>query len=264
MGSHPSWDPKHYELFLDLRLRPALDLLSRVTPASPQRIVDLGCGTGRVTELLAQRFPEAQVTGVDASREMLERARAAEGRARYIEGDIAHFTPTEPLDLLVSNAALHWVADHEALFPRLLGDLAAGGVLAVQMPLSWPQDSHRLMREVLADGGLDGQPLGDPELRARMERRPVEEPAFYYDCLADHASRIDLWTTEYVQVLEGEDPVLAWVEGTGLRPILQGLAGAELERFLERYRVELRAAYPRRADGRTLFPFRRLFLVASR
>jgi trans-aconitate 2-methyltransferase len=259
----PAWDPDQYSKFSDHRLRPALALLDRVPLASPRVIYDLGCGPGEVTLLLAERWPAAAIYGLDNSREMLAKAAEKPGTIRWIEADVRHWQPDEPPDLLFSNATLHWVEGHRELFPRLIGFLSPGGALAVQMPLSWAAPSHRLMRETLADGGPGGQPLGSPELRQAVARDWVEKAEVYYDLLAGCTRSLDLWETEYLQVLEGEDPVLEWVKGTGLRPILNGLDDREREIFLAEYTRRLRAAYPVRADGRTLYPFRRLFLVAT-
>ncbi len=158
---------------------------------------------------------------------------------------------------------MQWVDQHETLFPRLLSLLPAGGYLAVQMPLSWGATSHRLMRETLDDGGPGGTPIGDAALRAAVGRKWVEDAEVYYDLLALETQRLDIWATKYLQVLEGEDAVLAWVQSTGLRPILTGLDDADREVFLTAYRQRLRQAYPMRPTGRTLYPFGRLFIVAS-
>ncbi len=265
------WDPHQYLRFSDHRLRPALELLGRVPLESPGVIYDLGCGSGNVTRLIAERWPSATVYGLDNSKEMLEQAveqAAGEpGRIHWLEADIRAWSPGEPADLIFSNATLHWVEDHAALFPRLAGYLKPGGSLAVQMPLSWALPSHRLMRETLANGGPGGQAIGTEELRQAVARDWVETAETYYDLLAEPGRnldiRLDIWETEYVQILDGPDPVLEWVKGTGLRPILSGLGGEELEVFLAEYARRLRAAYPVKADGRTLYPFRRLFIVAS-
>lgn len=261
-GGGPGWDPGQYLKFGDQRLRPALDLLAQVPLSAPGRVYDLGCGTGEVTRRLAARWPAAQVVGIDRSRAMLDRAAAEPGRVRWIEADLRDWRPEAPADLLFSNATLHWLDDHPSLFPRLVGQLAPGGCLAVQMPLSQDLPSHRLIRETLAEGGPGGRPLGDPELRARAGRWPILDPAAYHDLLADRVRSLDIWTSEYLQVLTGADPVLEWVKGTGLRPLLSALAEPERGQFLAAYAERLRRAYPRRPDGRTLYPFRRLFLVA--
>ena len=172
-----------------------------------------------MTRLLAERWPSAAVYGLDNSPQMLEKAAEEASSVQWIRGGYAGWTPTEAPDLIYSNATLHWVPDHQALFPRLLGCLRPGGCLAVQMPLSWDLPSHRLMRATLANGGPDGSPLGTAELRAAVGRRWVEDAAYYYDFLAGRSTSLDIWETEYLQVLEGEDPVLEWVKGTGLRPI---------------------------------------------
>ena len=256
------WDPGQYQKFSDHRLRPALELLDRVPLRSPRVIYDLGCGTGEVTRVIAERWPAARVYGLDSSAQMLQKAGSEPSGVRWIEGDVRTWRPDESPDLIYSNAALQWVGEHEQLFPRLFGLLGVGGCLAVQMPLSWDAPSHRLMRETLENGGPSGTPLGTPELARAVGRKWVADAAEYYDLLADLATSLDVWETEYLQVLEGEDPVLEWVKGTGLRPILNGLADAEREPFLAEYRRRLHAAYPARADGRTLYPFRRLFIVA--
>lgn len=259
-GTH--WNPERYARFGDHRLRPALELLARVDLESPASIVDLGCGTGNVTRIIAERWPSAAVSGLDSSPEMLAKARSVPSAIEWIEGRVESWEPAAPVDLVFSNATLHWVEGHRELFPRLVRFLRPGGVLAVQMPLSFGAPSHRLMRETLATGGVDGQPLGSTELRGAMDRDWVESPQTYYDVLVPHARAMDVWTTEYLQVLEGADPVLEWVKATGLRPVLSGLDDDDRARFLDVYARALRVAYPVRADGRTLYPFRRLFIVA--
>ena len=266
------WDPGQYHKFSDHRRRPAVELLARVPPADPGLVVDLGCGSGEIARLLAARWPGAAVQGIDNSPDMLARARAGDAedeggeaaRIDWVEADIAAWTPPRPPGLVYANASLQWVDGHEALFPRLFRTLAPGGVLAVQMPRSREARSHVLMHEILATAGPDGTPIGPAALRAEVARRWVLDPGEYFDLLGPGAARIDVWTTEYLQVLEGEDPVLEWVRGTGLRPILNGLAEPDLARFLDAYRQALRDAYPRRPDSTTLYPFPRLFIVAVR
>ncbi|NJN18917.1 MAG: methyltransferase domain-containing protein [Oscillochloris sp.] len=258
------WNPNQYLKFADQRLRPALELLERVDLATPELIYDLGCGTGQITRVIAQRWPAATVYGLDNSPEMLAKAAAEPSDIQWLEADVSDWQPAAAPDLIYSNATLHWVVGHRELFPRLLQMLKPGGVLAVQMPLSWDAPSHRLMRETLAHGGANGAPLGTPELRQAMDRRWVEDAEQYYDWLVDGSAALDIWASEYLQVLAGPDPVLEWVKGTGLRPVLNGLDAAERAQFLHGYAARLRETYPMRADGSTLYPFRRLFLVAQR
>ena len=257
------WDPNQYLKFSDHRLRPALELLDRIPIQSPHIIYDLGCGLGQITRLIAERHPSATVYGLDNSKEMLTQAAANPSPIQWIEADVDTWSPDEPPDLLYSNATLHWVAGHQDLFPRLVGFLKPGGCLAVQMPLSWQAPSHRLMRETLADGGPDGTALGTAELRQAVSRKWVEAAEMYYDLLAGCSNSLDIWETEYQQILAGDDPILEWVKGTGLRPILNSLGDEERESFLVEYAQRLRAAYPTRANGVTLYPFRRLFIVAT-
>ena len=258
------WDPNQYLKFADHRLRPALELLDRIPSQAPQVIYDIGCGTGQITRLIAERWPDATVYGLDNSPEMLAKAGAESSTIQWIEADIHSWVPSEPPDLIYSNATLQWVAGHQELFPKLAGFVQAGGCLAVQMPLSWGMPSHRLMRETLADGGTDGGTLGTAELRQAVARKWVEDAADYYDLLEGSSNGLDIWETEYLQILAGDDPVLEWVRGTGLRPILNALGDQERELFLEQYAQRLRSAYPLRADGHTLYPFRRLFIVATK
>jgi trans-aconitate 2-methyltransferase len=275
--SPPPWDPEQYGMFAAPRLRPALDLLYHVPlpaapdaaaqhptgPRPPRAICDLGCGPGEITRILATRWPHADVVGLDSSDDMLARARAhaQAGRIRWELGDIAAWRPDTPVDLVYSNAALHWLDDHERLLAHLLAQLAPGGVLAVQMPLSWSLPSHHLLRELLA--GHDSLTRVPAALRERYLRPPVHAPETYHRWLAPRAARLDIWTTEYLHALTGPDPVLAWVKGSTLRPILNALDPAGAARFLAAYGERLAAAYPALPDGTTLFPFPRLFLVAT-
>lgn len=261
------WDPAQYLRFGDERTRPALELLARVRHPDPRLVVDLGCGTGHITRLLAERWPGAAVVGVDHSPQMLAEAAATPSRVRWVEADARDWRPDAPADIVFSNATLQWLPDHDAVVPRWLSHVAPGGTLAIQMPLNWAAPSHRLMRDALADGAPDGGPLGPPALRTALATPWVGEPKTYLDLLSHVGGPdidLDIWDTTYLHVLEGDDPVLEWVKGTGLRPVLAGLADAERTAFLATYAARLRAAYPRRADGRTVFPFRRLFIVGRR
>jgi len=255
------WDPSKYLEFAGPRLQPAVDLLARVPLADPAVVYDLGCGAGNVTRLLARRWPEAMVTGVDASEAMLAAAAGASPGVTWVRADLRSWRSSSaprPADLVFSNAALHWLDDHAGLFPRLLRELRPGCVLAVQMPRNHQAPSHTEMVAAAREG-----PWRD-RLAPVLRQRPVAEPAVYYDLLAPHAGRLDLWETEYLHVLEGEHPVVEWTRGSALKPLLDALAEPERSAFLAAYAERIARAYPRRPDGRTLFPFRRLFLLAVR
>lgn len=253
-----AWDPAQYLKFADHRLRPALDLLARIDAEAPARVVDLGCGTGNVTAVLARRWPGAAVTGVDPSAAMLERARAEHPGLAFETADAARWTAAAPVDVLYSNAALHWLGDHDALFPRLLAQVAPGGWLAVQMPRNFDAPSHTAVGEAARDG-----PWAD-RLLPMLAPPPVDPPAAYVRRLAPMAASLDVWETEYLQILEGGNPVAEWTKGTWLRPFLDALDEPWRSGFEAAYRARVAAAYPPGADGRTLFPFRRLFVVAHR
>ncbi|MBX5480651.1 MAG: methyltransferase domain-containing protein [Myxococcaceae bacterium] len=251
------WNPGQYSKFARQRLQPGLDLIARLPEIAAERVVDLGCGTGELTELLASRFPSAEVLGVDSSEEMLARARQQPGaRARYERGDIATWAPLERVQVLFSNAAYQWLPSHAELFTRLLSFVEDAGVFAAQMPRNFDAPSHAVMRELAMSSRFKG--------RIELRHEPVLSPQAYYDVLAAHAREVEIWETEYLHVLEGEDPVFEWTRGTALLPVYAALEGEALEAFLTEYKQRLRAAYPRRPDGRTLFPFRRIFMLARR
>ncbi|MEV0845359.1 trans-aconitate 2-methyltransferase [Streptomyces sp. NPDC049954] len=265
----PTWDPAQYLRHADHRARPFLDLLARVP--RPDRdgphVVDLGCGAGNLTALLAEHWPGARVTGLDSSPHMLERARRDHagpapggGRVDLAEADATTWRPTAPLDVLVSNATLQWVPGHADRFADWTAALTPGGTFAFQVPGNFDAPSHVLMRE-LADS-----PRFRPHLDGVLRHADaVLEPAAYLERLLALGLDTDVWETTYLHVLQGPDPVLDWVKGTGLRPVLDALAARpELrEDFLTTYREALRTAYPAGAHG-TVLPFRRLFAVAHR
>ncbi|MBX7168324.1 MAG: methyltransferase domain-containing protein [Pirellulales bacterium] len=253
------WDPKRYLQFGDYRTRPAADLLARIPLDAPPRVVDLGCGPGNSTRLLVERWPQAQVTGVDASAEMLTSARSADDLRGvcWIESTAEAWTPDAPPDVIFSNAMLQYVADHARFFPKLLAALAPGGVLAIQIPYRMP--GQKWVNELHA---VAGEAPWREKFDTLYWGRPDAAPAEYYNYLASQAEQVDVWMTEYLHVLEGDDPVLRWTRGTAMLPFLMRLEESERPEFEARYAERLRAAYPRRDDGRTLFPFVRLFLVA--
>jgi trans-aconitate 2-methyltransferase len=257
-GLTPGWGPAKYLEFAGHRLRPALDLLARVPLASPAVVHDLGCGAGNVTRLLLERWPAAAVIGVDGSAAMLAAARAATPEVTWVQADIGSWPSPRPADVVFSNAALHWLDDHPALFPRLVDRLTRGGALAVQMPRNHGAPSHTEMVAAAETGPWRER------LRPALRARPVAEPAVYHDILAPHVSRLDIWETEYLHLLEGDNPIVEWTRGSALTPLLDALEEPERSGFLAEYSARIARAYPRRADGRTLFPFRRLFIVAVR
>ncbi len=251
-----SWDPDLYHRFATERLRPSADLLAWIPLAAPATILDLGCGAGESTSLLAQHWPEAGITALDNSPQMLERARASGVAARWVEADLTGWAPLVPPDLIYSNAVFHWLDDHERLLPRLLGLLAPGGVLAVQMPLNHAAPSHRCIAETIAAGSWRER------LTTLWRDRPVGEPEVYRNWLQAAAS-IEIWETTYHHVLDGENPVAEWVRGTTLSPLLAALDPEDADAFFAECARRLGQAYPPRADGTTVLAFRRLFIIAQ-
>jgi trans-aconitate 2-methyltransferase len=251
-----SWDPKKYLSYADERTRPAADLLARVPDASPVRVADLGCGPGNSTGLLAARWPDARIDGVDSSDAMLKQAQTSAVSANWILADLANWVPDTAYDVVFSNATYQWLPDHRSLLPRLFGFVRPGGTFAFQVPCNFDAPSHVLMREVAEAGPWAAK------LRNVREASVLPADA-YYDILSPLARALDIWETTYLQVMDGDDPVFDWVSATGLRPFVQALDEAEREAFTQAYRLRLHHAYPKRADGKTLFPFQRLFVVAG-
>jgi trans-aconitate 2-methyltransferase len=252
-----AWDPATYLRFSDERLRPGFDLLSRVGDLPPGPLAELGCGTGVHARAIAERWPDRGLTAIDSSPEMLSQASATPSSIQWTEADLRTWSPPEKLALVFSNAVLQWVDQHDALFTRLMGMLVPGGILTVQMPRNFDAPSHVLMREVAQAGPWAAT------LKPLLRPDPVAAPEINYDRLAPLASEgLDIWETEYLHVLEGEDAVLTWMRGTALRPLSMALAEPERAAFERACAERLRRAYPRRADGHTLLPFRRIFIVA--
>jgi len=253
-----AWDPSQYLKFANHRLRPAVDLLNRVDLDSPSVVYDLGAGAGNVTELLANRWPDARIIGIDDSEEML---RTASERASNIEwevGDIGTWEPKEPAELIFTNAALHWIEGHTDLFTRLMSSVATGGVFAVQMPRNFGALSHTSISEAALAGSWRNK------LEPLLRRAPVEAPPFYIDILSKLSSSLDVWETEYSQILTGENPVKEWTKGTWLMPLLNALEEPERSEFEAAYAELILSRYPKQPDGTTVFPFKRMFIVAKR
>jgi trans-aconitate 2-methyltransferase len=250
------WDPIQYGRYAGERGRPFFELLARVDCAAPRVVVDLGCGSGELTVTLAERWPEARVRGIDSSAEMIERAPAG-GPVEFSVGPAEEFSAAG-IDVLVANAALQWVPTHRQLIVRWAQELNPGGRLAFQVPANFDAPSHALMRELAAS----------PRWRDRLDgvlrgTESTSPPIEYVELLSGAGLEVDAWQTEYLHVLQGEDPVLDWVRGTGLRPVLTALSEEDGARFCAEYGALLREAYPRRPYG-TAFPFKRTFVAARR
>jgi trans-aconitate 2-methyltransferase len=248
-----SWDPALYLGFDDHRSRPFVDLLARVGAAEPRRVVDLGCGPGHLTGLLAQRWPGAAVTALDSSPEMVAAACARGVEAEL--ADVVDWSPSPDTDVVITNAVLQWVPSHPQLLRRWVTALAPGAWFAMQVPGNFDAPSHTLIRGLLAE----------PRWRGSVALRgdkAVPEPAEYAELLAGAGADVDAWETTYLQRLAGADPVLQWIRGTALRPVRDALAPDDYAAFETDLAPRLREAYPEREDGTTWFPFRRIFAVA--
>jgi trans-aconitate 2-methyltransferase len=252
------WDPTLYSRFEDERTRPAAELLARVPVRTAKQVVDLGCGPGNSTELLARRYPSAQIVGLDTSEAMLVSARKRLPSVRFEQGDIAEWKPSAPVDVAFANAALQWVPDHAHLVPRLLSAVAPQGALAVQVPDNLDEPSHALMREVARDPRFTTS-IGN----AGAARSRILSAQHYYDLLAAHGD-VDIWRTTYYHRMDSAAAIVDWLRATGLKPFLEALSADLQQAFLAEYERRIEAAYAPGPDGRRLLAFPRLFLVARR
>jgi trans-aconitate 2-methyltransferase len=254
-----AWSPSQYVKFEDERTRPARDLLAAVPLAAARRVIDVGCGPGNSTELLVERFPDARVSGMDNSPEMLASAAKRLPMLDFFAGDVARWMPETTVDVIFANSVMQWVPDHVGVMARLMDALTAGGALAVQMPDNFDEPSHALMRAAAKAG-----PWGQKLAGAEGDREVIPPPAAYYDRLIGKAARVDIWRTVYNHPLADAAAIVAWFKSTGLRPYLNRLDPPEQAAFLAAYQERIAAAYPPRADGRVLLAFPRLFIVAVR
>lgn len=259
------WDPNKYVQFADHRDRPFYDLTARITAATPQLVVDMGCGPGPLTHSLAERWPDARVVGLDSSVEMIDQARSKH-HAEYLSfefADARQWTPEPDTDVLVSNAMLQWIPEHRQLIARWLEALAPGAWFAAQVPGNFHSPSHALMRQ------LAESERWAPQLSGVLRQDDASgEPSDYLKILLDAGFEPDVWETTYGQILSGPDPVLEWVRGTALRPVLARLSATDAADFEAQYGALVSEAYPAVDDHGggtvTLFPFRRIFMVGRK
>ena len=255
-----SWSAKQYVAFEDERTRPARDLLAAIPGTDARSAIDIGCGPGNSTELLVERFTSATVRGVDSSTDMIEAARKRLPTVQFDTVDIGTWNDSGPFDVIFANAVLQWLPDHATLLPSLAGRLTKGGSLAIQMPDNLNEPSHRLMREVAAEG-----PWASKLADAAGQRTEMARVSDYYSMLRPHCARVDVWRTTYHHPLAGgASGVVEWFKGSGLRPFLDPLDEAERAQYLKQYLAAIERAYPPLADGSVLLPFPRLFIVATR
>jgi trans-aconitate 2-methyltransferase len=261
-----AWSAEQYVTFENERTRPVRDLLTAVPARDVRVAVDIGCGPGNSTEVLAAGFPQALVSGIDSSADMIVAARKRLPQLRFDLVDLAQWLASDaagapgPIDLILANAVLQWVPDHAALFPALMARLAPRGILAVQLPDNLDEPAQRAMREVAEAG-----PWSRKLAAAAATRVPIAGADWYYDLLHPSCVAIDIWRTTYYHALPGgEQAIVEWFKGSGLRPFLAPLEQDEREAYLARYTAVVKSAYPSRSDGTVLLPFPRLFIVAIR
>ena len=253
------WSAQQYLKFEDERSRPARDLLAQVPLTQARRVFDLGCGPGNSTQLLAERFPDASITGVDSSSDMLRQARERLPQCPFQQADLNEWSAPEDTDLLYSNATFQWLPDHVAVLQRLLKALKPGAVLAIQVPDNWDEPSHVWMRELAKEAPWSKLLTATPRNRVNLPSVP-----YYYDVLKPLCTRIDIWHTIYQHPLDGPQAIVELVKGTGLRPFIDPLPPELRQTFIDAYTARIAAAYPAQQDGKVLLRFPRLFMVMTR
>jgi trans-aconitate 2-methyltransferase len=251
-----TWDPDRYLTYADERGRPFVELVARIGAAKPAAVVDLGCGPGNLTALLRERWPEADIHGVDASREMIAKARDVDPTITFEVADLRTWADSaDPVDVLVSNATLQWVPGHLELLPALVTRVRPGGWLAFQVPGNFDEPSHTIRRELAAEAPYAAHTQG-------VAVPSSHDAAVYLEALTGLGCTVDAWETTYLHVLSGDpDAVFTWVSGTGARPTLQALPDDLRPAFEAEFKRRLRTAYPER-HRRVILPFRRIFAVA--
>lgn len=253
-----SWSAQQYSKFEAERNRPIFDLLAHIPTNKALKVADIGCGPGNSTALLLEKFPEAEVSAMDSSANMIEAARKRLPQVKFEVADISHWTDEGPFDVLLANAALQWVPDHASLFPKLIAKLAKGGTLAVQMPDNFDEPAHRLMRELAGKGPWSNK------LANAHQRIDRQSANWYYSLLRNQVVQLDIWRTIYYHPLSGgANAIVEWFKGTGLRPFLEPLNETEQQDFLAQYEEALSKEYTIYPDGTVLLPFPRLFIVAT-
>jgi trans-aconitate 2-methyltransferase len=254
-----AWSAKQYSAFEEERTRPVRDLLAALPPIKARSVIDLGCGPGNSTEELAARFPDAAVSGIDSSSDMIQAARSRLPQVHFENQGIEAWCSEEgrAFDAILANAVLQWLPDHAALLPALIRKLAPGGALAVQMPDNLEEPAHRLMRETAAHG-----PWAAKLASAASARPALASAIWYYERLRPLCTRVDIWRTTYYHSLTDSAAIVEWFKGSGLRPFLAPLDEAERAAYLGRYTAAIAQAYPALSDGGVLLPFPRVFLVA--
>ena len=261
-----SWNPELYLRFAAERTRPALDLAMRARTlleaggsAAPPRILDLGCGPGNSTAVLAALFPGSSLVGLDSSPEMIESARKGEVQAEWVLCDGATYRPAGGFDLVFSNAALQWIPDQSAILAKMSSWLRPGGALAIQVPGNGDSPLHQSLRRTAASSAWGSRFEGLEKLIR------YEEPPFYFEELAPSGLSVELWESTYWHLLSSWQAMIDWYSGTGMRPWLERLASeAERQAFKDAVLEGASAGYPLRPDGSVFFPFRRIFVTAVR
>ncbi len=250
------WNPDRYLQFKSERTQPSFDLVARIELDKPKTIIDIGCGPGNSTQVLALRWRTSDVTGLDNSKAMIEKAGTDFPKQHWMLGDVRDMNGDTTYDLVFSSATLQWVPDHESLLPRLISLVNPGGAIAIQIP------RFKTMPVSRAIDAVSKREKWSTNTKGCDESFTYYDPAFYYDVLVRYVRRIEMWETGYYHVLDSHESILDFVRTTGLRPYLERLPDEAAKKAFEKEVLdEYKNDYGVRSDGKVLFPFNRLFFI---
>lgn len=258
MGKN-DWNPELYLKFDKERSQPSIDLVSRISCDKPDKIVDIGCGPGNSTQILHQRWPEADIVGVDNSPAMIKKASTDYPNQRWLLLDAEKDSMDEKFDIIFSNATIQWIPNHDELIKKFSHLLNDQGVLAVQLPLFFDMPLGKSISEIAK------QPKWEAATKGVKELFTIHDACFYYNQLSKHFSKIEIWTTDYYHIMNSHYAILEMIKPTGLKPYLERLENECDQQELERYVFgKIEEDYPKQDDGRVLFPFKRQFFIAEK
>lgn len=252
------WSSEQYLKFEGQRTQPSIDLAGRISLEGVERALDVGCGPGNSSNVLAGRFPQAKVLGIDSSPDMIASARESYPGIEFRLCDAGSELGTLEggFDVVFSNACIQWIPDHKTLLRNMMALLRPGGVLAVQIPMNQKEPIHRIIGE-LVTSAVWKDAFPNPRVFYTLPQ------GYYFDLLAKLSASFTLWETTYYHVMDSHEAILEWYRGTGLRPYLTMLPEARRKDFEQAVLTQVRAQYPLQETKQVIFRFPRFFFTAT-